>query len=279
MGDSGRLEQLRRDAEAALVEPDGEPRQARLFLAACELAGSDDEVAIGEGRGLMQLAADEGSAPAAFAVGLMMLAGRGGPVDRTGGLGYLERAAAAALSAAAVALGGLLLLEPERAAEGLDWLRRAAVAGDEQAYWLLGSAHLRGLGVAADPVRARMLYGVAAERGVVSAQLELARLFDDGVGGRRDAEAAARWEQAAADAGSAEGCLRLGIRHGARPGSLAQAVAWLMRAAELGSAEAAARLARLYRAGGELQAAPDEASRWHQRAHALGWEWDVDSNA
>ncbi len=274
------LDKLRRDAEAALVEPDDDRRAARLYIAACELAACDDAVAVGEGRGLMQLGADQGSPHAALAVGLMMLAGRGGPVDRARGLAYLERAADAALAAAAVALGGLLLLEPATAAAGVDWLRRAAAAGDEQAFWLLGAAHLRGLGVAVDPRRARMLYGVAAERGVVAAQLELARLFEDGVGGARDPEAAARWEQAAADAGSAEGCFRLGLRHGARPGGTARALAWLMRAADLGSAAAAARLARLYREDGaltQLESAADHAASWSARAISLGWKADVDS--
>ncbi|HWE27191.1 MAG TPA: hypothetical protein VHB97_04275, partial [Polyangia bacterium] len=108
------LNQLRRAAEAALVEPDDERRAARLFVAACELAASDDGVAVAEGRGVMQLAADEGSPHAALAVGLMMLAGRGGPLDRELGIAYLERAADAALAAAAVALGGLLLLDAAR---------------------------------------------------------------------------------------------------------------------------------------------------------------------
>ncbi len=93
------------------------------------------------------------------------------------------------------------------------------------------------------------MIAAAAEAGVVEAQLELATMFAGGVGGARDEASAARWELAAAEAGSAEGCLRVAVRASARPGGLANAIAWLERAVEAGSAEAAARLAHVYSMG------------------------------
>jgi len=270
------LSELRRQAEAALSERDADVRLARLFVVGSELAASDDAVASGEGRGLLQLAADEGSPFAALSLALLMLAGRGGPVERDAGFAYLARAAEAGLAVAAMTLGGLLLLDGERAGDGVEWLRRAAAASEWSAFWLLGAAHLRGLGVVADAARARVLLQVAAEHDVVDAQLELARLYDEGIGGARSPDVAARWERAAAEAGSADGCLRVAERLLAQAGAVALAIPWLRRAADVGSAAAAARLAKLHLEGGEVPYDAVESERWMARAKALGWDWDAD---
>ncbi|MGZ3428936.1 MAG: tetratricopeptide repeat protein, partial [Polyangia bacterium] len=178
------------------------------------------------------------------------------------------------LPAAAVTLGGMLLFDPESAPEGISWLRRAAKSGEPSAFWLLGAAHLRGLGVAVDAQQARVLLAAAAEAGVTEAQLELARLYVEGVGGARDDAAAARWEQAAAHGGSADGCVRVAERLLSRGGNLALAIPWLERAAEAGSAAAAARLAHFYLMGAEVPYDAALAERWMERARALGWSWE-----
>ncbi|HEX8108827.1 MAG TPA: hypothetical protein VF516_13940, partial [Kofleriaceae bacterium] len=67
-------------------------------------------------------------------------------------------------------------------------------------HWL-GLAHFHGHGVEKDLARARALQLEAAARGVVDAQLELSLLLAQGIGGRRDARGAARWEAKAAEAG------------------------------------------------------------------------------
>ena len=255
----------------ALAVADRDERAAKLFVVAAKLQATGTAAATAEARALLTAAADDGSALAAFDLALLLLSGRGGPVDAAAGLGWLERAAAA-LPAAAVVLGGVLLFDPARATEGIAWLRQAAAAGDASAFWLLGAAHLRGAGVAADAGQARVLLAAAAEAGLAEAQLELARLYVDGIGGARDDAAAARWERAAAEAGSAVGCLRVAERAAARSGGLPHAIPWLVRAAEAGSGEAAARLAQLYTMGREV--APDAAAaeRWRERARALGWK-------
>lgn len=219
-------------------------------------------------RAALAAAADGGDAAAAFELALLLLGG-GGDDDRAAGLARLARAAEAVPAAAAM-LGGILLLDPARAAEGIGWLRRAAGAGEASAFWLLGAAHLRGLGVGVDARQARLLMAQAAEGGVVAAQLELARLYVDGVGGARDEAAAARWERAAAEAGSADGCLRVAERAASRPGGVALAIPWLERAADLGSAAAAERLADLYSMGREVARDQAAAERWRGRADALG---------
>ena len=119
----------------------------------------------------------------------------------------------------------------------------------------------------------------AAEAGVADAQLELARLYAHGVGGARDEAAAARWERAAAEAGSADGCLRVAERRGGAAGGVALAIPWFERAAEAGSAAAAARLAHLYLMGAEVPYDPVAAERWMARARALGWNWEPGNSA
>jgi TPR repeat protein len=264
------VEELLGEASEALALDDRELRAARLFIIAAKLQATGDERATAEARVLLSRAARDGSALAAFDLATLLFAGRGGDVDTAGGLEWLGHAAVELPPAAAV-LGGMLLFDAESAPEGIEWLRRAAGAGEASAFWLLGAAHLRGVGVAVDERQARMLIAQAAEAGVVEAQLELARLYVDGVGGTRDEAAATRWERAAAEAGSAEGCLRVAERAARRPGGWSQAIAWLERAADAGSAEAAARLAHLYSMGREVAPDTDVAARWMSRAKELGW--------
>src|SRR3989442_942104 len=79
-----------------------------------------------------------------------------------------------------------------------------------------------------------------AGQGVVEGRLGLAAMYAGGSGGAGDAQAGARWEQTAADAGRAVGCLRVAERALAQPGGAGRALPWLIRAADAGSAEAAA---------------------------------------
>ena len=269
------VRELYDEAEAALALDDRDERAARLFVVAAKLQASGDEAAAEKARALLEHAAGDGSALAAFDLAMLLLSGRGGAVDTTGGMRWLARAATE-LPSAAVTLGGMLLFDPASAAEGIGWLRRAAAAGEATAFWLLGAAHLRGLGVAVDARQARLLIAAAADAGVVEAQLELATMFAGGVGGARDEASAARWELAAAAAGSAEACLRVAERSAARSGGLAQSIAWLERAAEAGSAEAAARLAHLYSMGRQVPRSEAAAERWTSRARELGWSKKIE---
>lgn len=262
-------DELVRDAAAALALSAGEARAARLFVAATRLAarGGADDLTLA--RRLLAQAADDGSPYAAVELALMELGGRGGPADPAAALARLAVAAEAGLPAAQLLLGGALLVDGVRAADGVAWLRRAAAAGEWSASWLLGTAYLRGLGVAREPAQARVMMQLAAQQGVVEAQLELATLYAGGVGGRRDDAAAARWELAAAEAGHPLGCLRVGERALAQPGGVARAIPWLERAAAGGSAAAAERLARLYSDGAELPPDAARAAEWRARAAAL----------
>ncbi|MGZ3443427.1 MAG: tetratricopeptide repeat protein, partial [Polyangia bacterium] len=166
------VKELLDEASAALDLVDRDERAARLFVVAGRLQATGDEAATAEARALLTKAARDGSSYAAFDLAMLLFAGRGGPVETEAALGWLEHAAGE-LPAAAVTLGGMLLFDPESAPEGISWLRRAAKSGEPSAFWLLGAAHLRGLGVAADAQQARVLLAAAAEAGVTEAQLEL----------------------------------------------------------------------------------------------------------
>lgn len=250
----------RRLGEARAVGDEGE-RGARLFVIASELVERGDA----RGREILEEAAGVGSSHAALELGLLMMRRD----EAQAGVAWIARAAEAGLAAAAVMLGGALLTVEERASEGVGWLRKAAAAQEWSAFWLLGVAHLRGLGVARDAAQARMLLQAAAQHEVVEAQLELATMYAGGVGGARDDAAAASWERRAADAGHAVGCLRVGERLLAQAGGAARAVPWLERAAGGGSVEAAMRLAQLYSDGRELSRDEIAAARWRARAEEL----------
>jgi TPR repeat protein len=150
-------------------------------------------------RAVLEEAAQAGSAHAALELGLMLTSGRGGAVDTRAGVEWITRAANAGLAAAAVLLGGTLLTIDAHAADGVAWLRKAAAAEEWNAFWLLGVAYWCGLGVARDATQARLLLQVAAQHEVVEAQIELAAMYADGIGGARDEAAAAMWRKRAAE--------------------------------------------------------------------------------
>ena len=78
------------------------------------------------------------------------------------------------------------------------WYRRAAAQGHRDAALRLAQILERGIGVAADPAEARILYAGVAQAGVIVAQFNLAVMLEEGRGGARDLENAAFWYHLAA---------------------------------------------------------------------------------
>jgi TPR repeat protein len=150
----------------------------------------------------------------------------------------------------------------------------AETARDAIKLYLLGLAYCHGTPTEQDLQEARRLHAIAAERGVVDAQFELSLLLQQGVGGKRDARAAAQWEARAAQAGHPRACLNRGARAANRKcPDYAGAALWYERAAEAGNAEAAARLGRMHLAGQGVERDETIARRWFERAAALGYDW------
>ncbi|GGY52602.1 hypothetical protein GCM10007387_38630 [Pseudoduganella albidiflava] len=100
-------------------------------------------------------------------------------------------------------LGILYRSRPERRAEAMALLRRAALANDAQAAFHLGELYRTAEGNPAGPPAAWAWYQRAAEGGQARAALKLGMMARNGDGVPRDAATAARWLQLASDLGNA----------------------------------------------------------------------------
>jgi TPR repeat protein len=130
---------------------------------------------------------------------------------------------------------------------------RYAERGDADDQYHLGCMHEAGIEVEADVEEACRWYRMAAERGHQDAQLALARLLEAADPG---ADEALHWWQLAAERGSADAQYRLGCRHAedGRHRDPLKALAWQLRAAEQGHPEALMAVHRLLRGGAEAAA-------------------------
>jgi len=110
--------------------------------------------------------------------------------------------------------------------------RRAADLGDPLAEYHLGRIHLQGLLVQRDPDTAAEWFRRSARQGILSSQIELARLLLDRGGAVAEKEAA-EWLHRAAEAGDAGAIINLGLlyRDGRGvPRDLVQATRWFFAA-------------------------------------------------
>ncbi len=206
---------------------------------------------------------------------LRWLRGDGVPADPKRGLTLLRGAAEANDVQAALLLGKILWSTPEQAREGVRWLRVAAEAGQDEAWYVLGLAALRGQGVERDAHAARRLVRRAAEQGLADAQFELSLMLAQGLGGEVDEAGARHWEEQAAQARHPRACLNRAVRAAAQtPPDFRAARRWYIRAAEAGNAEAAARLSHMYLRGLGIRPDANQARVWFERAATLGFAWE-----
>ncbi len=111
----------------------------------------------------------------------------------------------------------------------------------------------------------RLLHPLAAA-GVADAQYRLAIMCQNGLGGARQPEEAAKWMRAAAEQGNAMAQYALGFIY--MQGDCVQldgpqAVHWLERAAEQGLSGAKTTLALMYAQGKGVERDPEVARRWY----------------
>lgn len=151
-----------------------------------------------------------------------------------GALAQLKRWSAAGSAVAARELGLALLARPERVAQGLAALRRAAGGGDAEAAYRLGEAQRQGLhGLQPDATAARPWLERAAALGQADAALSLAWLARAAT--PPDEASALRWLQAASRAGQGSAMFLLANAYAqglGTPVDQAQARHWLKAAAE-----------------------------------------------
>lgn len=147
-------------------------------------------------------------------------------------------------------------------------LRELADNGHVHAQYFTGLAYRRGLGVAADDVRARTYYLKAARAGLLDAQFNLGTfLFVRG-----EYAEALPWLRAAAERGMAAAQNNLAQLY-LHEGSLsdeAEAFRWFLRAAEGGHIEAQYNTCHMYSAGDGVPRSEVDAYRWCDIAAARG---------
>jgi len=140
-------------------------------------------------------AADQGLPAAAFNVALMLLRGQGGVQDEAGALEYLKplepENEAARLLVAQVHL--MHAAEPARAAQALAGLRPLAEAGNPEAQYHLGMMLMLGQGLPRDYEEGRFWLQQAGRAGLAVAQVNLAGLYERGLGVEPDPVEAVAW--------------------------------------------------------------------------------------
>ncbi|MCO5167292.1 MAG: hypothetical protein M9894_13155 [Planctomycetes bacterium] len=234
-------------------------------------------------------------APAAFvaaaALGALLgaslggLAGDGGargPALAMGGmLGFIVGAALVSLvgeSRAARVTAAALDVEdpPELDAWAVARETERAERGDPRAMRRVGEAHLRGVGAPKDEGAALGWFRRGAERGDLSCALACVRLLERRPGTKdlpRPREEAVRWARQAAEAGSVDAMMRLGLLlvdrsvAGADPREGAR---WLREAAERGERTAAVSFAWCLERGLGAPSDEREALSWYRRAATGG---------
>lgn len=194
------IEQLRARAEAGDIGA-----QNDLGI---RLLDSRDPAQQAEARLLFQLAADAGDAEARNNLATMHLLGIGGPEDQALGRRLREEAASRGSVGANLSLAERYLAgaegyprDPDR---GIAHLRAAGSGSDGSALfaqWRLAMVYIDGTIRPRNPREAYRLLTAASEAGGVNAMISRAVMLATGDGVRKDAAAARRWYQRAAESG------------------------------------------------------------------------------
>jgi localization factor PodJL len=152
--------------------------------------------------------------------------------------------------------------------EAAQWYQRAAANGFPMAQFRLGTLYERGLGVKPDPQRAQIWYERAAAQGNVKAMHNLAVLIASQPKG--DFKAAANWFTTAAEHGLSDSQFNLAVLYENGMGvkkDPKQAYKWLILAAKSGDKDAAVRrdAVKAKLNAEELAVAETEASTWQSK--------------
>lgn len=150
----------------------------------------------------------------------------------------------------------------------------AALQGDAKAQNNLAGLFAEGLGGRANPTAAARWFEKAADQGVVAAQFNLANFYESGTGVPRDTgKAIALFEKAAA-AGDVVAAFNAGsiLAEGRSdlPADIPRAMSWYRQAAEAGYASAQHNLASLHARGVGTPRDWDAAALWFGKAAAQG---------
>jgi hypothetical protein len=167
----------------------------------------------------------------------------------------------------------------ERTADVLDWLQRAAAAGEPHAQFLLGMLYAgdqpcHDVSARPDPALSLSWLRKAAAQGVLQAQRTIAALvLQPREGAPVDPKEGMEWLRQATARDDAPAMAWMGVYHGRGygvPKDPAEAVRWLRKAAELDDVTALNNLADVLSTGQDTAPDPVEAHALYRRAAALG---------
>ncbi len=155
----------------------------------------------------------------------------------------------------------------------IEGLRAKAEGGVPQAQKDLGSAYVKGQGVAQSYVEAAKWYLKAAGQGNAGAQAAIGELYQAGQGVPQDVAEAAKWYRRAAEQGLAAAQYSLAVLYVMGKGvkqSTPEALKWYRLAADQGDALAQYNLGMRYYEGSGVGADPVESYAWLSLAGAGG---------
>lgn len=153
-------------------------------------------------------------------------------------------------------------------------LEKSAERGSLTAQMQLAMAYEQGNGVTKDAVKSALWFRRAAEQGSPAAQTAIGIRYEQGNGVPQDYQLAAQWYRKAAERGdeTAQGQLgMLFIRGDGVPQDSEQGFRWLMKAAQKGSRVAQFLVGEAYRNGVGVAMDTKKAEEWFRKAAAQGF--------
>lgn len=214
-----------------------------------------------------------------YRIGWMLLHGVGTAKDEAEARDWFEKSARLDNPHAQYQLAKMILAddasEREEIGRALEWLTKAAEAGQDCAQYALGKLYRDGGAVKKDVAKAVSLFEQAVKQDNGFAAYALGKLFLDGVDGQldRDIPTALHWLRRAAELGNQFAQYRVGkilLRGEVTQKDSAEAIRWLTAAADQGNAFAEYVLAMVYIKGEDAPQNTAAASELLRRSAGRG---------
>lgn len=251
-----------------------EPRYSVQLGRAYEKAGSAEAAMDAYVR-----AEKQGSASAAYQIGLIYLEGKGSfaknPVTAAS---WFKKSADGGYAPAQTALGALYdegFGVAKSQEEAKKWFQKAADQGDTVGLIDLARKYLARIGIEKDEAKAFWLMLKAAERNDPVGQFGVAYMLTFGQGTQRDPVEAISWLQKSASQGHPPAQYALGLellKGESIKKNDGEAFEWFMKAATQGDANSMLALSNMYHDGITVQKSEQDASEWLSKAAAAGNE-------
>jgi len=218
--------------------------QAQSNLSICYYYGYGVDVDWAQAFHYALLAAQQGEKTAQYNVALFYQNGEGVEKDLEQAAVWYDKAAAQGSVEANNALGDLFArddFENKDLNKAAEYYQQAIAQGDTAAQYSLSAIHFE---LGNNELALHYLL-MAANQGMVEAQMQAARCYKEGVGAEKNMEEAAMWYQAAALQGNSEAQYNLGLCYywgNGKPEDDEQALKWFTLAAEAGYSPAYIRM-------------------------------------